>query len=39
VLVDIIIHKGTQLEEHMHIQGQRVSQVCPMSEDKGGGLK
>jgi hypothetical protein len=38
-LIDIImIHQGTRPEEHMHIQGQREAQVCPLSEDKRGGM-
>jgi hypothetical protein len=33
VLVDIIIiiHQDTQREEHMHVQGWREAQLCPVS--------
>ena len=39
VLVDIIIiHKGTQLKENMHVQGWRESQECPLSGNREGGM-
>jgi len=38
VLVRIIIHHDTQPEEHMNLKNMRVSQVCPLSYIRGGGL-
>jgi hypothetical protein len=41
MLVDIIninIPRGTQPEEHMHIQGHKVAQVCLPSDIIGGDM-
>jgi len=38
VYINVTIPQGAQLEDNMHIQGQEPSQVCILSDIKGGDM-